>query len=152
MRAPGSILARTRGDGGLLNLTPMIDIVFLLIVFFMLVAQITRQQRVELEPPRTAPDAETRPLDVETVTVQVATDGTLRLGTRRFPDTPEGRARIAQAVATDPAARNAGVALRADRGAAYGRVHPVLRALADAGLPSVRLVSVRHGTTSGGGP
>ncbi len=33
------------------NLTPMIDVVFLLVIFFMLVAQISRTQLGDLDPP-----------------------------------------------------------------------------------------------------
>ncbi len=36
----------------IVNLTPMIDVVFLMIIFFMLVAELSRARALDLDPPR----------------------------------------------------------------------------------------------------
>jgi len=63
-----------------LNLTPMIDIVFLLIIFFMVGAQFTQQERAyDIELPRTS---DVQPLTgrPDEIVINVAGDGELRIG------------------------------------------------------------------------
>ena len=63
-----------------LNLTPMIDIVFLLIIFFMVGAQFTQQERqYDIELPKIVDD---QPLTgrPDEIVINVAGDGALRIG------------------------------------------------------------------------
>lgn len=142
------MLRRRRKDPADLraNLTPMIDIVFQLIIFFMVVAQITRQRAVELTPPMIEIRAGAETDDKEPPVVINVVPGALgyRLGDETFDRTERGLAaltqRIGEAIARRPAAA---VQVRADRLEDYQRVRPALEAARAAGAPSVGLVTMR---------
>lgn len=66
---------RTRRRGSGINLTPLIDVVFLLLIFFMVSTTFTRETRLAVE----LPEAEGEPLSEElpeTIEVMVDEDGT----------------------------------------------------------------------------
>ncbi len=137
------------------NLTPLIDVVFLLIIFFMLVAQITRQRAIDLELPSLA-DSVAAEIEAERrAVINVAPrgqaerlGGDYRLGTNAYAGTPEGLSRLADDLRAR-AARDPGVEvlLRAARDEPYERVFPALRAAARAGVASVELVVVEENGT-----
>ena len=115
------------------NLTPMIDVVFLMIVFFMLVAELTRARALDLEPPR---EAGIEAAEDGTLLIQVDAEGGRALaGERWYALDDEGIDALT--------ARLEGlerVRLRADRGATYGAPGAVLGAVRDAGVRRVELV------------
>ena len=53
----GKRLRPARGSGLSINLTPMIDVVFLLLIFFVLIAQSSRWRRAQVELPEPEPSA-----------------------------------------------------------------------------------------------
>ena len=141
------------------NLTPMIDVTFLLIVFFVLVSQLVETEHVELdlpvllrpatEPPGEAPRA--------VVSIVPGPDGeaaAYRLGGEPFRADESGRraleAAIAERLRGNPSLR---LNLRADRNARYDRVRPVLESIGRAArrvpgaAPRVHLVLVPEDTT-----
>jgi len=133
------------------NLTPLVDVVFLLIVFFIVVAQITTGERLDLTPPRlldalTAQADESRRviLNVAPADQVGAVGGAYLLAGRAFGGDDDGLAaladRLAQMVARDPAIA---VTVRADRLEDTARVHAALRACATAGVTRVNLVAER---------
>ena len=140
------------------NLTPMIDVTFLLIVFFVLVSQIVEVENVPLELP-TPVDAATMPLGEEhraVINVLPAPAGRssgYKLGGQTFPASGAGVEALANHLVNlyraNPALR---INLRADRATAYESIHPVLegvsRAAARAGVPGlvprVQLVVVKE--------
>ena len=141
------------------NLTPMIDMTFLLIVFFVLVSQITDQQRVEMDLPRPLDPATLRTGDEQRTIVNVVPmpgvdDGSasmLRVAGLSFPPDPDGiaafRAHLGRMYTETPGMR---VDLRADRRVRYRFVAPVMRAITNAAddanvLPRVNLVVERDG-------
>jgi len=145
MHRPASSSSRGRG---FVNLTPMIDVVFQLIIFFMLVAQFSSQQAIELVLPRVTGslaelvDAENRlVVNVVPLARTASEGGAYRVGTRVFQETPEGirrmSATIGEALGRDP---NLRVLVRADRAEACERVHPALQALSLAGARDVELM------------
>lgn len=120
------------------NLTPMIDVTFLLIVFFVLVSQIVETEHVDLELPELVAPATEPPGEDARVIVNVVPglDGDAagyRLGSERFAADAAGRTRLRTAVATrlrtNPSLR---INLRADRDTRYDRVQPVLETIAAA--------------------
>lgn len=132
-------------------MTPMIDIVFLLIVFFMLIAQLTQQERIELELPRLGGEMPRRltaqqPIVVNLVPAHAA--GVLpgvRFGARTFAESERGLAELSNALRTSMAEREgAPVHLRAERTERYDRVHRILRLLAASGVRSAELVTEAH--------
>ena len=127
-RGPGSFEA---------NMTPLIDMAFLLIVFFVLVSQVASAEFVQLELPRPASDAAQRPDDRQRIVVNVvpARDGGAagyRLGKREFAPDPQGLrelvATLARAMKGQPGVE---VNIRADRATAYSWVRPAMDAVAD---------------------
>ena len=135
------------------NLTPMIDVSFLLIVFFALVSGVSRREQVPLELSQVAAGGAARPAQSARWVLNVlpeergATGGYVMNGLV-FPATPAGLEQLAQALA-DGYRANPGLAinLRADRATAYRYVEPAMRAattgarLAGGGaLPRLNLV------------
>ena len=143
------------------NLTPMIDVTFLLIVFFVLVSQIVEVENVELklpeleEPATELPETEQRSV----INVVPGFEGRAleyRLGGRSFPAGTEGvellTGHLASLLQTNPTLR---VNLRADRHTHYEWVQPALQAVSEASgragaaggaavTPRVNLVVIRE--------
>ena len=121
------------------SMTPLIDVTFLLCIFFLAATQLSRvdaTERVDLPEAGQARDAD----DPATnrVTVTVAADGTLRVaGVVRAG--PFVAALIGDAAASpDPAVR-----LRCDRAAPFAAVEPLLTACAAAGVADVGFAVLR---------
>ncbi len=55
-----------------INLTPLIDVVFLLLIFFMVSTSFTRETQIELELPK----AEGTPLEIDVDVVEISVDST----------------------------------------------------------------------------
>ncbi|GAB4518173.1 MAG: hypothetical protein Tsb0013_22330 [Phycisphaerales bacterium] len=115
------------------NLTPMIDVVFLMIVFFMLVAELTRARALELDPPREA-GVEAR--EDGTLLIQVDGAGGRALAGERWYTLDAGGLEAL----TERLVGLERVRLRADRGAAYDGPGAVLGAIREAGVLRVELV------------
>ena len=116
------------------GITPLVDVVFLLIVFFVLVSRVVDLDRVRLDLPEPVPAA-TLPRGeqpVAVVNVVPGEDGDAigwRLDGTIYPPTAEGRDALSLALAT--ALRHDGrtaVLVRADRDARSATVLPVLHA------------------------
>jgi len=122
--------------GGRVNVTPMIDVVMVLIIFYLLVGQLAIDRRTEIKAPITATGiVETQERDP--ITLGVHRDGSLTLngegiGLARLGGELTGR------ILRDP---TLAVRVRADRGAPFGEVRPVLRAVREAGIDQVELVT-----------
>ena len=89
------------GQAGV-NLTPMLDMAFILLIFFIVTASFTREQGLPLERPSAA---SAEPLDKAPVVVSLGRDGASRVGDRPVP-----MALLRQALAR--AGRDGGVAER----------------------------------------
>lgn len=127
------------------NLTPMIDVTFLLIVFFVLVSQIVEVESVAMalpEPvdPMTAPMGEEQRAVINVVPGPGGGAVGYRLGGRAFGTGADGLAalssRLTELFAANP---KLAVNLRADRSTEYRHVQPVLESIssAAAGVPGV---------------
>lgn len=137
MRAP---TGHSRGDVGF-NMTPMIDIVFQLIVFF-LVASHLAQQETQLE--LALPDAETgRPAvdaPARRVVVNVQPNGELSLSGQ--PVTADD---LEQRIGVEAREHGADVEvrIRADRRVPYRVIEPILTACTQAGIWKVTFAVIR---------
>lgn len=128
------------------NMTPMIDVVFLLIIFFMLVAEMSRARLVDLEPPRLREPASVE-IDAErAVIVQVLPEsmgGGYRLGDRVFGGDAASQEALSAAVRERVlAAGDVPVLVRASHAEPYERVAPAIRAAGRAGVTRVQLVAL----------
>ena len=137
MRIPAQL--RT-GELGF-NMTPMIDVVFLLIIFFLVSSHLAKQES-QLPPPLPVADSSSEPGD-ETqprVTVNISGDGALLLGGRRI-DPSELAARLTERLAES--GRDLEVRIRGDRGVDYRHVEPVMLACARSGIWNVTFAVYR---------
>jgi len=139
------------------NITPMIDLTFLLIVFFVLVAQITEIERVAMDLPRPVdPASAPPPEEIRAILNLVPQDrdpsriDALRVGDARFAADASGRAAFSAHLATlyreAPGLR---LNVRADRRVEYREIEPILAAVTEAAAsagvaPRVNLVVVRE--------
>ncbi len=111
------------------QMAPMIDMVFLLLVFFMTVASVAKSQRqVELDLPeseesRVPDDASDRGI------LSVDADGNYFIGDQA-KTLEEVKAAIAARIARDPELQ---VQIRADRATEYAAVQKLLKTAAEAG-------------------
>ncbi|MFA9477341.1 ExbD/TolR family protein [Phycisphaerales bacterium AB-hyl4] len=141
-----------------MNITPLIDVVFLLIVFFMIVSNIVTHQAVEMFVPD-LDDSQAQVIPEEgRVIVNVAPQAFTRATRAADPLRFSGSARMVQvanqsyamhdlagvtaslerAVERNPEVE---VVLRADRAIYYSEVQPVMDAITAAGVNRVNLVS-----------
>ena len=123
------------------NMTPMIDVVFQLIIFFLLSSHLAKQE-TQLPLPLPAADsgtvqaADNRPR----LTVNVLADGTLLVANR--PITSDDLVSLLR----DRRAMHGNeleVRIRGDRSVLYSRVEPVLLACAKAGIWNVAYAVMR---------
>jgi biopolymer transport protein ExbD len=120
------------------NMTPLIDMAFLLIVFFVLVSQVASAEFVELALPQPASDAARRPDDRQRIVLNVvpardAGAAAYRLGRREFAPDREGLRALVDALARAMRGQpGIDVNIRADRSTAYSWVRPAMDAVADA--------------------
>lgn len=128
-------------DAPALNLTPMIDVVFLLVIFFMVATKFTElERRIGLRVPAVTTTAPLTPAPAKRQ-VNVYQDGHIDLD-RQSVGLEELTTRLTRARSQYPAL---GVLIRGDAGVRYQRVAEVLAACKEAGVAelgiSVRLAS-----------
>ncbi|GMG83531.1 hypothetical protein LNKW23_27440 [Paralimibaculum aggregatum] len=126
---------RQEGDDGVL---PLVNVVFLLLIFFMVAGQLTRADPFEIAPPVSgsegaAPDAPP--------TVWVGPEGQLSLGEAAMDE-----AALVAAVAGAAGASEAGVRVLADGRVEARRLVRLVAALRAAGVGEVTLMTVARGT------
>ncbi len=115
-------------------MAPMIDMVFLLLVFFMCVSSLAQADRlmVELDLPESTESQVPEDLSGRG-TVSVRYDGTLFMGGNEV-DLATVEERLREALRLDA---NLKVQLRADRGTPFEKIRRVLSACAEAGAVEV---------------
>jgi len=118
--------------GGRLNLTPMIDVVFLLIIFFIVSNNMIQQdQAVAID----LPEAETGIMPEEQatkrLTVSVTNQGTLFVGTEIVD---MERLRWIAAGCRKDWGEEAEIQIRTDKNVHFGIVKPILRTAAESGI------------------
>lgn len=118
-----------------MNMTPMIDIVFLLIIFFMTVSQVSEVNRERLKLPE---QAGSQDQEAAVLTVNFLADGTMVVGgiRYRFSELIGLVADELTRLGDDP--RRLTVVLRADREVGSGVVNRVVDALAQMDIRKVR--------------
>lgn len=131
----------SRPKSMLLDMTPMIDIVFLLLIFFLTTAQLARESRAELDLPEERGEQRE---DVERagLIISVLATGELMQGDRVITVTELEEIAIAQVVGgRDENGRLVRPLVRADRNAPAERLNEVFNALRRAGTGSARLAT-----------
>lgn len=132
--------ARGVSEEGRVNVTPLIDVVMCLIVFYLMVGHLVLQRRGEIDLAETRigeslPSEGVDPLTISVNADTIEIDG-VELDPQRVGSVVAGR------LAREP---GLGVRVRADRAVTYSAVSPVLSALRDAGVGHVELATRQIG-------
>lgn len=130
MKLNTSILGLHEDTG--FQMAPMIDVVFLLIIFFMVAANVTRSERIEIQVP-VAEHASVARDPSGRVNITIQEDGTLYAGALRT-DVDGLAAHVGALAADDPTLR---VFLRADGRLRHEHVREVLAIIGDAGIVDI---------------
>ncbi len=130
-------IGKTRRPALALDMTPMIDVVFLLLIFFLTTSQLAELAASELDLPR-EPGSKEKQAVASGLVVNIGPDGTITI-----LDESIGLAALPAIVrAALSADADAVPVVRADRMAPAARLNEVMDALRSGGCRSVRLATV----------
>ena len=131
-------IAKEQDQGGAeIDLTPMLDVVFIMLIFFIVVASFIKEAGVEVNrPDDNQPD---NPEDSTSILVEVASDNQIWMENRRV-DIRAVRANIQRLLAEDP---EAPVTIKVEKGAEAGTVVDVADAARESGVAAVNWASDR---------
>lgn len=117
------------------NVTPLIDVVFLLIIFFLVSSHLARQEtQLEVALPAASSVREAEDTSIARVTINVRADGEVLLGSEAIArDELSRRLKVER----QETSANLEVRIRADRELAYHHVEPLLLACAEAQIWNV---------------
>jgi biopolymer transport protein ExbD len=121
--------SRRRGIVAEINVTPLVDIMLVLLIIFMLTAHLIAKQAIEVELPRASQSSTLPPT---TITVTLTKDGALYLnGSTVTPDAL--RSAVKASVAKDPKTQ---AVIVGDKSVTHGRVIWVLDTIKSLGITS----------------
>jgi len=128
--------ARRRPPEAEINLTPLIDVVFLLLIFFMISTQFKSAAELELELPNS--DLTQVSSSTEALRVVVTKNGQLALEDRRLDNSAES---LRRALSQYPNAQDRGIVLEADARATHQSVVDVLSVFSALNITRVAIAS-----------
>lgn len=125
----GASAGRRRGIVAEINVTPLVDIMLVLLIIFMLTAHLIAKQAIEVDLPKASQSSAAPPT---TIAVTLTRDGTLFLNGQ--PIAPDAlRSVVKTSVAKDPKTQ---ALISADKSVSHGRVIWVLDTIKAAGITS----------------
>lgn len=131
-------IAKEQEQGGAeIDLTPMLDVVFIMLIFFIVVASFIKEAGIEVNRPDD--NQQTDPNDSVSIVVEVASDGQIWMENRRV-DARAVRANIQRLLAEDP---EAPLTIKVEKGAKAGVVVDVADAAREAGIGAVNWASAK---------
>lgn len=121
------------------SLASMIDIIFLLIIFFVVTASMDREQLdFTVTPPKIMTGVETRSLPPDRLTLNVQADGTVKVGYRSIP--PERvKAELGMVLREFKATKNTVLIVNGAETCRHKHIASVLETAANAGFDQARL-------------
>ncbi len=128
------------GESLAMNLAPMIDVVFLLLIFFMVATTfIEREKEMGVELPQAESGVE-EPADFDELVINLLEDGTVKVNGRPLDEDGlrETIERVARAKPDTP------VTIRGDREVAYQRVVSVMDTCRLTGLSDIGLMTLER--------
>ena len=138
MRIP----TRTQDRGFAFNITPLIDVVFLLIIFFLVASHFIRNELVERVDLPLASQGQEDEESANRLIVTVLPAGDLLLGQVAITE-EEFEQRLQDLVAVHGATL-VELRIRADRSVVYARIEPLLLSAARQGVTRVRFAVLRE--------
>jgi len=142
MRAPTQVGRRPIG----FNMTPMIDIVFLLLIFYLVSNTMQRDQQERGVTPPASTIGQPQDAEGRHVVFNVFADGRMRVAGQ---DVPEGELLPLLQVENQKAGGRLKVRIRGDRNVQYRNVEPILLACARAGVWDVVFAVTRPAAAPG---
>ena len=119
-------------EGAEIDLTPMLDVVFIMLIFFIVVASFLKEAGVEINrPDNNQPD---NPEDSTSILVKITADNQIYIENRRIP-VRAIRSNIQRLSAED--GPDTPVAIKVEKGAEVGPIIDVADAAREAGLYSI---------------
>ena len=129
-------IAKQQEEGGAeIDLTPMLDVVFIMLIFFIVVASFIKEAGIEVNRPDD--NQQSDPNDSVSIVVEIAADNQIWMENRRV-DIRAVRANIQRLLAEDP---EAPVTVKVERGAKSGVVVDVADAAREANASAVNWAS-----------
>lgn len=124
-----------------IELTPMIDVIFLLIIFFMATAQFAQLTRAELDLPQEIGEQDAT-ADESGLIINIARDGEIIVNDQTLTLDELDR-RVSRYISDTRSRdqREMQLILRADREADSARFNQVIRLLQDRGIPAARVAT-----------
>ena len=122
-----------------LDMTPMIDVTFLLLIFFLVTAQMAQRSRGEVRLPVEPGEAGSR-ADAAGLVVLMRRDGSMLVG-----EAPVGLEQVVELARRAASRAGAGTpVVRADRDAPATALNALSRALQSGGMPAFRLATMQE--------
>ena len=134
--------SRTRRVDPIVDVTPLIDIIFQLVLFFMVSTTFISAPGIEVDLPRSSADTVLR--DQDDLSIWVAEDGAVYVDDRPV-DFDGLKAALDVAAGDNP---NTLIMLKADRGVAHGRVVAIMDAARNRGLTQLAIATEIQGSDS----
>jgi len=129
-------IAKQQEEGGAeIDLTPMLDVVFIMLIFFIVVASFIKEAGIEVNRPDD--NQQSDPNDSVSILVEIASDNQIWMENRRV-DVRAVRANIQRMLAEDP---EAPLTIKVEKGAEAGVVVDVADAAREAGVGAVNWAS-----------
>lgn len=140
-----------------MDMTPMVDVTFLLLIFFMITAAFALQKSIEVPAPdsdEAAPSIAVEDLEKDSIVVRVDGDnvywvsGPMWPDEQRAPSVTDMRSKVRQARRGGGGPRGAGpskMLVEANGDATHGRVVAALDAGSAVGMEEIRLMSYEEG-------
>ena len=117
-------------DEAEIDLTPMLDVVFIMLIFFIVVASFIKEAGIEVNRPD---DSKSDPTDATSIVVTITGDDQIWMENRRI-DIRSVRANVARLLATDP---EQSFTVKTERGASAKTLIEVADAAQEAGVKQV---------------
>jgi len=138
---------------GGLNLTPLVDIVFQLIVFFMVVSQVVTAERQPMDLPNPSHSQAKAQQHPNRLVINLFTDSSGNIAKIKInANVVENLAGLVDILLREgPSleARNGSIILRADRKLKFEQVRKVLKAISNAGVTSLEIAAQQENLSAG---
>ena len=128
------LVRKQEEEGAEIDLTPMLDVVFIMLIFFIVVASFLKEAGIEVSRPD---NNQSDPSDATSILVRIESDDQIWMENRRV-DARAVRANIQRLLASDP---EAPVSIKVDKGAKANTVVEVADAAREAGAGTVNWAS-----------
>jgi biopolymer transport protein ExbD len=129
-----------------INITPLVDVVFLLIIFFMAVSQMYRPPAEKLNLPEAESGKTSEEMPAGVVVVNVHPDGRVVVANRL--ETPVSLDRLLAETVRTGDSETASVLIRADRQTPWNHVGAIMHACARHGIARVKVAVVETAAAS----